>query len=390
MIRGRRVSPFDARSSMGPLGQGHPHEPIPFAGLVRELVAGTFHVAGRHGTLGRQLASSANARHINAPLGRQQFRSLLVVPRNSIQHGGSPHQGGGHGGWLCLHGAFRLLGHSRRQSRGLPRPKGYQAADNLHTQGRNLFVQEVEMSQLGRQQPPVVVAHRTCPGRLELRGLAPETFFSQVGHCGQLRAPRDQDRKGNPLRDPHEISGRRGPLAIGPLQHPLHPVESAAALLHQVCVGARQIPCIALLGARNEARLQQAIRPLCDQPPCIGFGGLAPRHLLHVDHIDRRQLEGLFQNVVDRLPAFPRAFDGYRGDLRLRQPVGQRQQVVREGAKFLALYSLVSPLSRGIRGHPTCHDSLLMRIHSTYSYTWIAAPVEGYVSTEGEDDVDEC
>ena len=201
-------------------------------------------------------------------------------------------------------------------------------AGDLGTQRVDLFVQEIDMGQLQRQQLPMMVADQSGQGLLQEGDLAAHPPMGQLGHRGRVGLSLDQGRQDRPPRHAHDVRGHRGQLDVGPFQHPLHPVDLAAAFLHHLGAVARQIAQVALRHRRDEAGLQQAMAHQFGQPARIGLIRLAPRHLLDVGRVDQEDGEVAFQDVVDRFPVLTRAFHGHMRDACLGQPVGQGQQVV--------------------------------------------------------------
>ena len=97
-------------------------------------------------------------------------------------------------------------------------------------------------------------------------------------------------------------------------------------------------------------------------PFCIHDIRLPPRHLLDMTCIDQQHLKVLFQDVVDRLPVFPRAFHRHVGDPETQQPIRQPQQVSRHGPKgpnFLPQPTLP------IRNNDRSNYSLLVNVQSS-------------------------
>jgi hypothetical protein len=73
---------------------------------------------------------------------------------------------------------------------------------------------------------------------------------------------------------------------------------------------------------------------------------------------------GAFKQIEDRFSILPRAFHGDMGNTRLRQPVGQSQQIAGHCPKRPESRTPLGLLTGRIRGHPAGDDTLLMDVQA--------------------------
>ena len=178
LIQGRQVGPLGAGRRMGQLCQARAQGSVAFASLPRAPLPGTLVIARCHPAPGRQLVRGLKAPHVEAPFRHQQLPPALIHPGNGVQDGhgaGKRHRGWGRAG---VGSAPRCAGRLHRRCGGITGPEVGQATRNLNAQGVDLFVQEVDVRQLQRQQ-------------LSVMGGVPTMLFSE-NSSGSLPAPTHQ------------------------------------------------------------------------------------------------------------------------------------------------------------------------------------------------------
>jgi hypothetical protein len=163
-------------------------------------------------------------------------------------------------------------------------------------------------------------------------------------------------------RHPHHIAGHRGELEVGRLQKLVQSVHFPHPLVAKRFAIAGQIPKLPDRLGRNETPLQKPMGKEIGNPLAIRHIRLAPGHPLDVRGVDQQHREAIFQQIIDRLPKYPRALHRYVGHLFAPEPVVKHQKIRRHGTKRLNLLVDLPPLIP----HPqTNHHRRLMDVQTT-------------------------
>jgi hypothetical protein len=151
-------------------------------------------------------------------------------------------------------------------------------------------------------------------------------------------------------------------LDVGGLQELQEPVAFGRLALHQLAAIAQQIAQIPQRPGRHEALGDQAVPHQIGDPLGILHTGLAPRHVADVPGVPDDQLEKPLKDGVDRAPVDARALHPDVRHSRFPQPVPQRFELPRHGAKRP---HLLGRLRARRADEKARHDRLLMHVQTT-------------------------
>ena len=174
---------------------------------------------------------------------------------------------------------------------------------------------------------------RPTTARVEQLALGSQAAARQVRQRRRIGLAGDQRLQDGPGGDAPHVGHHGGQLHVGVLEHHLQPVGDASALLDQMGAIAGQVAELALLGRRDEAAPQQPVPEQVRDPLGVPHVRLPARDGLDVVGVGHQDGQVAFQQVVDRAPVRARALHGDMGASHLREPVQQRQQLVRHRAE---------------------------------------------------------
>ena len=139
------------------------------------------------------------------------------------------------------------------------------------------------------------------------------------------------------------------------------PVAFGRLALHQLAAVAQQLAHLPQRLGRHETFGDQPVPDQIGDPLGILHVGLAPRHIADVSGVADDQLEMPLQDGIDRAPVDARALHPNVRHSRCPQPVPQRFEVPRHGAKRP---HLLDRLNAGRADQKTRHDRLLMNVQA--------------------------
>ena len=142
------------------------------------------------------------------------------------------------------------------------------------------------------------------------------------------------------------------------------PVAFGRLALHQFTAVAQQLAQLPQRPGRHEALGDQAVSNQIGDPLGILHIGLAPRHVADVPGVADDQLEMPLEDGVDRAPVDARALHPDVRHSRFPQPVPQRFEVARHGAKRPHLLVRLRPRRADQKAR---HERLLMHVQTTTS-----------------------
>ena len=149
------------------------------------------------------------------------------------------------------------------------------------------------------------------------------------GSSRPRRAPR-----ASPAGHAEDVRGDRAELDVGALERLVEPLRLARSLLDQAAPVADELALLALAAIGDEAAAQQAVAEQVGDPLGIADIGLAPGHGPDVAGVDDQQLEPrALEQVVVRLPVDAGRLHRDVGHAEGEQPIGERQQLVGQGAE---------------------------------------------------------
>jgi len=120
----------------------------------------------------------------------------------------------------------------------------------------------------------------------------------------------------------------RGQLDSGVFQKLLQALHLTPAFPDESHARAGKVAQVAHRFRGHEGSAHQAVRTELGEPWGVGDVGFAPGQVLHVPRVDQQHVQGVFQQVVERLPVVAGRLDHHHGDLGGQQELAQREDLV--------------------------------------------------------------
>src|SRR5271157_2048465 len=325
------IAAFGSCGGDGGADQDGAEVDVALPGPAALLPARTLMTAGTDAGPGRQVIDAQEYAHVDADLGDQHGRNQPVDTGNLHQE-------------RVLHAI------------------GLKPLADAQVERCDVRLDRFEPAQLHRQEEAVMLLDPPVERQDQIGALAAQLALGEIRHRLGRGLALDQRPEHRAAGHAEDIAGDARQLDVGGLQELQEPVAFGRLALHQLAAVAQQLAQLPQRPGRHKAPGDQAVPNQVGDPLGVLHIGLAPRHVADVPGVADDQFEMPLQDGIDRAPVDARALHPDVRHSRRPQPVPQRFEVPRHGAKRPHLLGRLRPRCADQKAR---HDRLLMHVQTT-------------------------
>src|SRR6266571_8159499 len=210
---------------------------------------------------------------------------------------------------------------------------GRQTLFDSRVEQGDVGVELFEAADLKAEQKAVVLLDPALKGQFQLGELLAERTLGKLRHLFRGRLADDQSAQHEHARGPEDVARDAGQLDIGALEQLEETVLLRSPALNQLPAIAKEVSKLTDGLGWHEALRDQAVPEQIRDPLAVLDVGLAAGDVLDVVSIAYRDVEGILQDGIHRLPVDARALHRHVGTSFGEKPVLESQQLACDRTK---------------------------------------------------------